>query len=78
MEIVCNQNTWERCVFGEDGKSGTEHVTFSSFAYHINKKGVTFFVNKATLGSSGKRNIKEEIENNNGEIIIYQLEECGM
>ena len=31
----------ERCIFGEDGKSGKEHVTFSSLAYYINKKGVT-------------------------------------
>lgn len=27
--------------FGEDSKSGTEHITISSFAYYINKKGVT-------------------------------------
>jgi len=49
----------ERCILGEDGKCGTEHIIFSSFAYYINKKGVTFFVYKATLGSSGIRNMAE-------------------
>lgn len=37
---MCNND------FGEDGKSGNEHVTFSIFANYINKKGV---INNLTI-----------------------------
>ena len=43
--------------FGEDGKNGTKHVTFSSLAYYINIKGVTL----QTKYEYGRENYKRDV-----------------